>query len=166
MQNIQSSPWPRQERNLLLNKMLQDIAPPFCPAWVDRLLRLPRLIRLGTVFAYTVALTWCLLTSSSHMSHVPRLLPQQDKVEHFGAFGLYAVLLLWAGIPQIRRPNTRLVAVCLYCILYGITAEILQQWLQPGDRFFSWGDILADSVGACLASAIWPHFATRMRIET
>lgn len=75
-----------------------------------------------------------------------------DKVLHGLAYAVLGLSFLFALPPHWRRQRPILVggAVVLFCLLYGISDEFHQSFI-PG-RSCSGGDVLADSVGGCLAA--------------
>lgn len=102
-----------------------------------------------------LALGW--MAGIFYLSHqpgldLPGLFDNQDKVMHFGAYGLLGVLLLGAmqvsgtGGYSIRQPAL----ATLIASLYGITDEIHQSFV-PG-RTPDMLDWLADTSGALLAT--------------
>ena len=115
---------------------------------------------------YTVVIVVLSLMSSSSLSHFAINIPCEDKIGHFGVYGLYAALLLWSVrgekevfIAAMRRQEVLIVA---YCSAFGILMEILQETLCYGDRHFEVGDILAD-IGGALTFTVLIRLLTRQR---
>ncbi len=99
---------------------------------------------------YTVGITLCsLLPSKSMTSMLGGLnLPLSDKIVHFGMYGILAILVMWAmGAVVITRFSGG--TVFSGCFVYGTLMEALQMLFLPGDRYFSWGDMVANGLGAC-----------------
>lgn len=76
-------------------------------------------------------------------------LPSKDKLGHFLVFGLLATHLLRALPP---RPG-RAVLVIAGVALFGLLDETRQR-LRP-DRFFEWADVVADALGAVVATTLY-----------
>jgi len=102
---------------------------------------------------YTVLIAVASLAPSSSFKDTPSFL-HADKIIHFIMYGAQAVLLLWALTPKLRKITTRVILTILFCSAYGILMEILQAKLQPNDRTFSIGDIIANIAGATCLSLI------------
>lgn len=45
--------------------------------------------------------------------------------------------------------------VAISATVYGFLLELAQNFLMPGDRFFSFGDAAANAAGAFAVSAAW-----------
>ena len=72
--------------------------------------------------------------------------PGGDKVAHFLMYAGLAALLRWA---TARRPPRAWVALALVAG-YGLLMEVLQATITGGTRFFSWGDVAANALGAAV----------------
>jgi VanZ family protein len=103
-----------------------------------------------------LALTW--MAGIFYLSHqptldVPSLFENQDKVMHFGAYGLLGVLLLGAMPLEAAGYRSRQIALAtLIASLYGISDEFHQSFV-PG-RSPDVMDWLADTSGAFLAALL------------
>ena len=105
--------------------------------------------------AFCIAVAIFLL-STVFGAKVPNPIPElisPDKLGHLVAYFGLATSLLW-GLDQNKRLNkrSRNIAI-LACALYGIGLEIVQYAFFP-DRYFEWWDMLANLVGAILATLI------------
>lgn len=119
---------------------------------------LPRAIRvlaLGTVLA--VICYFSLLTAPPGP---PTEQPFWDKQLHFVAYGGLTLAFAYATVHDRDRPLVRGALVLGGTLGVGIVIE-LTQGLTPG-RYFGWGDLLANSVGALLAS-VWFLLERRVR---
>lgn len=100
---------------------------------------------------YTVVIAVFSTMSSSSLSSFSLPIPGEDKIGHFGVYGLYAALLLWALRGNGEHPAGKMrrqdIGVLIFCACYGVLMEILQKELCSGDRSFEVWDIVADVVG-------------------
>ena len=110
--------------------------------------------------AYTILIAFLSLSPSRTFDDIPSF-SYEDLLVHFVIYAIYAIILLWAWQPDIRRHPLMPVTVMLICVSYGILMENLQPIVQPHDRTFSWLDITANTLGAFSASAIWIKAARR-----
>ena len=115
------------------------------PAW------LPAILWAGTIFVL------------SAQSSLPRLAPDIsnfDKVEHFGAYGLLGVLVIYA----LRRSSTLtlsktvLLAILLTSV-YGASDELHQRFV-PNRTCDVW-DWTADTVGGIVGIAVYAIYESR-----
>jgi VanZ family protein len=133
---------------------------------------MPRIIspfnvmRWAACLFYSILVVYLSLMSSRALSDFAADIPCEDKIGHFGVYGLYAALLLWTirggedfSVAVMRRQEALIVA---YCSAFGILMEILQGTLCHGDRWFEVGDILADIAGA-LTFTVLVRLLTRQR---
>jgi len=74
-----------------------------------------------------------------------------DKWVHVGLF-LVLYLLLRAALSW--KLNSYAIAVLLFCVLYGVLIEYIQEWFIS-NRNFDLYDILADTAGAVLGWFVW-----------
>ena len=100
--------------------------------------------------AYTVLLTVLSLVPRAAVVPVSPPIPHADKLGHFLAYGLYALLIAWAAAPRWRIDVRSAAAVVIYCGLFGLCMEVLQPVMQPMDRTFSMADFLANIAGSCV----------------
>ncbi|WP_133539574.1 hypothetical protein [Thiopseudomonas denitrificans] len=97
--------------------------------------------RLAIFIFYGLLLTYGLFRSASP----PSPFSGSDKLLHIAAFGGFALL---AALAFTRLP--RWLLWVLLCLL-APASELLQNWLYPETRVFSWADILANWTGIALA---------------
>lgn len=90
----------------------------------------------------------------------PTKQPFWDKQLHFVAYGGLALAFAYATVHCRDRPLVRGVLVLGGTLGVGVLIE-LTQGLTP-DRYFAWGDLLANSVGVILAS-VWFLLERRIR---
>lgn len=110
-------------------------------------------------FKIWLSLGWIMVLMVTYLSLIPS--PPElyiefefiDKVEHFFA---YFILMMWFA--QIYQTDKGRIFYLLLFVLMGITLEILQG--VGGVRFFEYGDMLANSLGALFA---W--FITQGRLK-
>ncbi len=78
-----------------------------------------------------------------------------DKIAHALAYGLLAAVTLIALPDRLLtgRPRRAAALVWAICLCYGISDELHQSFV-PG-RDASFGDLLADGLGAALVCIIW-----------
>lgn len=78
-----------------------------------------------------------------------------DKVVHSGIYGIHTALLIaaWPHLAQSGRSSRMMVFCAAAASAYGLLMEILQRTLTEC-REFSWGDVLANIVGAVLTAAL------------
>jgi VanZ family protein len=112
---------------------------------------MPRPWRWTICLAYAAAVAALSLAPSRSFEEAPTLFPHQDKVVHALLYAILAGLGLWTVSPE--RPSLGAVGlVVLAAAVYGAALEVCQEWMRPGDRQFSLGDVAANAAGA-LASA-------------
>ena len=110
--------------------------------------------RWGVTGIYVVGVTFLSLLPSKKVSlFIPSFL-HSDKVGHAVLYGGLAFLLCWALRPGTKHPKWLLWAA-LVVQVYGALMELMQLILLPRDRFFSWGDMAANSLGAMLAVLVY-----------
>lgn len=85
---------------------------------------------------------------------VPPSPPGVDKIVHASLFALLAATGAWAGL------NRRVLVVALP--VYAALSEVIQS-LAPLQRDGSFGDLLADLAGVCLALLVWAAVTRRSR---
>lgn len=90
---------------------------------------------------------------------LPQLFEHQDKINHFGAYGVMAILA-WRAFRHQQLSNTALFWLSVtYCSLYGISDEWHQSFV-PG-RDVSVVDWIADTLGACITLWLLPRLLGR-----
>ena len=117
--------------------------------------------RWGITGIYVAAVTLLSLMPSKKLSPFIPSFSNSDKVGHAVLYGGLAFLLCWAMRPGTKHPKWLLWAA-LTVQLYGALMELMQLILLPGDRFFSVGDMVANSMGAMLAVLVyWRVFSAK-----
>lgn len=101
--------------------------------------------------AYVILICWLSLTPSP--PKIESAFFGWDKVQHAGAYGLFALLAGWAfgTFPLDRQRRWRLAVAAV--VLCGGLLEIAQG-LFTANRAAEWGDLLADLVGAVCAYGV------------
>lgn len=121
----------------------------------ERIRAVPMIMVMGTIFF--------LSNQSGDTIDLGRI-PGLDKVAHMTIYAVLAATVIFA----YRQPykNKFPLQVCcttiIVCLLYGLSDEFHQSFV-PG-RFVSGADVLADVIGAVLASALW-FFQIKRRRE-
>ena len=106
------------------------------------------------IFLYLpLGLYWLLIfiLTSIPGNHVPILFGVSDKIKHFGAYFVLAILLNFTLYIQNRFPllsKKSFYFTFLITLFYGIIDEVHQIFI-PG-RAFDWWDLVADVVGSAL----------------
>lgn len=79
-------------------------------------------------------------------------IPHLDKAEHFLAYGVYSLILLWvcSGHGLRTRELRILLPAFLYVVLFGTAMELAQWGFRPGVRSFEWADIASNTAGALI----------------
>ena len=100
-----------------------------------------------------LGLYWLLIfiLTSIPGNHIPKLFGVSDKIKHFGAYFVLAVLLNFTLYIQKRFPvlsRRSFHYTFLITLFYGIIDEVHQIFI-PG-RAFDWWDLVADVMGALL----------------
>ena len=91
-------------------------------------------------------------------------LPGVDKLGHGILYALLAATTILAITPGPARRTLRAgLLVVLFCLLYGISDEFHQSFVPGRDP--SGGDILADTIGAAVAVAVWLRYYSAGRIK-
>lgn len=98
---------------------------------------------------YCALLYWL---SDQHQLPSPQLFANEDKLEHFLAYALLAILAWRAFSPRISRRLPLLLLSVGFCALYGAGDEWHQSFV-PG-RQAGADDWLADCLGACAAALV------------
>lgn len=113
---------------------------------LERLRIVPSILVMGTIF---------------YLSHQPGdsfdlpTIPGLDKFAHFLIYSVLACTLIFAQRRSTRlsRPLMVVAATVAVCFLHGIADEFHQSFI-PG-RFASGADLIADLLGAVVASLAW-----------
>jgi VanZ family protein len=110
-----------------------------------------RALRWVLVAVYAGALFY---VSALPAEEVPVGMPYHlDKVAHATAYAILAVLVCRASGASGMRS---LVLIGFSCAVYGVLNEVHQAYV-PG-RYASWGDAVANAIGAFAAATLWPRF--------
>lgn len=111
----------------------------------------PDVVRwLGVAAVAAVIVYFSLLGKPPAAPPEPGLGSFWDKKLHFAAYAAFGLALAYATAAS-RRPVVRRAAIVLVAaILFGVGIEILQGTLP--ERYFSYGDMLANAFGAVLAA--------------
>jgi hypothetical protein len=125
---------------------------------------LRRILRWTIALAYFLLLTFLLLTP--HLPYGPslflRLFPQADKVAHFFALGLLALVIARAlsdpAEPSV--PVLTLLATIVFTCSYAIAIEFIQPQFQ---RTFEVPDMVAGGLGVLAALLAWVGLRKRFR---
>ena len=108
-------------------------------------------IRWAVCIIYTALIVTASLMSAQTFKDVPRPIPHMDKIVHVLIYGLYALIIVWTfGTSKIRSWKP-LLLILIYCSLFGVMMEFLQEILKPGDRSKSIADMISNSSGATIA---------------
>ncbi|MCB9340836.1 MAG: VanZ family protein [Lewinellaceae bacterium] len=91
---------------------------------------------------------------------MPAVFFSPDKLGHFAAYGLLAMLMLYAqkSLGSISWRHTLLTV--FWATLYGIVLEIVQ-WAFYPNRFFEVGDMFANFGGALICSLLFRFLTTQ-----
>ncbi len=114
--------------------------------------------------AWLPAILWAatlfFLSAQSSLPAIAPTVPDFDKVEHFGVYGLLGILV----IDAVRRsstltlPKAVLVAI-LITSAYGVSDEF-HQWFVPNRSCDVW-DWTADTIGGILGATIYAAYESR-----
>ncbi len=117
---------------------------------IDKIFNLNSKWRIAIFCFYLLMVTYLSLAPASTFSNVRIGIPYSDKIAHFMMYGFFVVILRWTinGSYKIRWKYLWLLAASIF---YGIFMEILQFHLSSiTARSFEFGDIVANSLGACV----------------
>lgn len=119
---------------------------------------LPRWLRLLAVAAVVaVVVHFSLFTAPPK---APGRTPFWDKHLHFAAYAGLSLTLAYATARLRERPLVRGGLVVGVALAVGVGVELAQGILP--DRYFGWGDLLANALGASLV-AVWFFVERRVR---
>jgi VanZ family protein len=111
--------------------------------WLDW----PGYARWSVTLAYLVLVNWLLLAPGKTFRDIHLVLAYQDKVAHFGIFGVLTGLLCWS-VPAMRSRWRKRVLILLAMVGYGVAIECIQPLIPNSGRSFEWLDMLLDGIGA------------------
>jgi len=120
---------------------------------------LPWSVRWGGVLAVCVVIVYFSLVTTPPRPAGTQT-PFWDKYLHFAAYFGVALALTYATAQYREHPYRRGVLVLGGAIAFGATIELLQGALPH--RYFGWGDLLANCLGAALV-ALWFPIERRIR---
>ncbi|QLG28654.1 VanZ family protein [Halorarum halophilum] len=84
----------------------------------------------------------------------PSPTPFWDKRLHFAAYAGFALVLAYATANLREHPSRRVALVIGGALAFGAGIELLQG--ATPHRYFGWGDLLANALGAALGSLWFP----------
>jgi VanZ family protein len=93
-----------------------------------------------------------ILSGSAGVQTGPIRFTGMDKLGHLVVFGLLAVAWVRALREEVS-PKRRWLAAVLLTTGFGLADELHQ--LTNPDRYFEWGDLLADGLGAMIGASIY-----------
>jgi sugar transferase EpsL len=108
------------------------------------------IFRWSVTIFYACGVTALSLMPSNTASKLSLPIPHFDKIAHAGMYAILAVLVCWAMRYRFHH-RLWLVWVVLGAAAYGAIMEVGQFYLIASERSFSYGDMLANTVGASLA---------------
>jgi VanZ family protein len=125
-----------------------------------RLPLLPWSVRwLGAVVVAAVLVYFSLLTTPPAGPPDPSLGSFWDKKLHFAGYAALGLSLIYATAASRRTRRRRAVLAIGTTVAFGVLVELLQGPLP--DRYFSYADMLANALGALLAS-VWLLVESRL----
>jgi VanZ family protein len=116
--------------------------------------------------AWLPAILWAatlfFLSAQSSLPAIAPMVPNFDKVEHFGVYGLLGILVIDAvrRTSTLTLPKAALVAI-LITSAYGASDEF-HQWFVPNRSCDVW-DWTADTIGGILGVAVYIAYESRRR---
>ena len=101
--------------------------------------------------------TIILLLSTVLGAQAPNPIPElisPDKIGHFLAYGGLALAALW-GYARVKRQYkpSNIWWIIGFVVVYGVVLELVQYGFFP-NRYFEWGDMIANSLGALSATLV------------
>lgn len=118
-------------------------------------------VRTGVVLRWGPVVAWAgliwFLSSRSAVPALPLSIPHLDKVLHAVIFGALA----WLLVRALGAGRRRAALAVLLAVVWGATDEAHQSTV-PG-RLPSWGDMVADGVGAFLGALVGNLRGLRLR---
>ncbi len=108
--------------------------------------------RWAVVVLYMGAIAFLTLSPGERVSAFTLPIPHFDKLAHAGMHGVLAFLICWALQYRFRH-RLWLIYVVIISHIYGAAMEFGQYYMDLG-RTFSWGDILANTIGAIIAVSV------------
>lgn len=121
---------------------------------------LPRWLRWTAVLAVVSVVVYFSLVTTPPRPPDPMETPFWDKHLHFAAYFGVALTLAYATAHHRDRPYRRAGAVLGGAIVFGAIIELAQGLLPH--RYFGWGDLLANCLGAALVT-LWFPIERRIR---
>jgi VanZ family protein len=104
-------------------------------------------------WAWLAIVTWLSVTPGVQMPKFELL--AADKLAHAGAYALLSLLLVLGLVLYCKRLPSRkeLFLIACFSAAYGAVMEFVQGTFFPY-RFFEWDDMLANTVGAFIATIL------------
>ncbi|AYD46817.1 MAG TPA: VanZ family protein [Arachidicoccus soli] len=104
-------------------------------------------------FLLWIVLVYILLTlPGKDFGNLEIDIPNLDKVVHMGLFG---GVVFWFGFAflktGIKKSKKRIIFITIMSCLYGVGMEYIQKYFTNHTRDFSYGDMVADTLGAIIA---------------
>lgn len=110
--------------------------------------------RIIIVLIWLAVITFLSLMPGKDIPHSGLFgIPHLDKAVHAGLYAILAFLLVWS---LHAKKRSKFITALLFCVVYGGLMEILQVTIAV-NRLASWGDWLADLVGALLGLFLFPY---------
>ncbi len=116
--------------------------------WLDW----PGYARWSVTLAFLLLVNWLLFAPSTTFKDVHQFLAYQDKLTHFGIFGVLAGMVRWS-VPGLWGSGWMRVILVLALAGYGVGTECIQPLIPRAGRSFEWRDLLMDGVG--MAAGWW-----------
>ncbi len=108
--------------------------------------------RRAVTLLFLVLINWLLLAPAGTFREVHVFLSHQDKIAHFGMFGILTGLARWSA-PATWSQGWRRPVFILALVAYGLATDCLQLLLPSLGRNFEWLDLASDAVG--VAFGLW-----------
>lgn len=137
-------------------------SPPVSMRW--RWLNWPATPRRTVTLVFLVFFNWLFLAPASTFRDVHLFLSHQDKLAHFGIFGILTGLVRWS-IPAPWGEGKTRVGMILALLAYGAGIECLQPFMPGAGRTFEWTDLLLDAVGVFMGILVCEYLARQEQPE-
>ena len=122
----------------------------------------PANLRRATTVVFLAFANWLFLAPAATFRDVHVFLSQQDKIAHFGIFGILSGLVRWS-IPAVWGTGWRRALLFLALIAYGAAIECIQLLMPSTGRSFEWMDLLWDCIGIATGVLALEWLATRQK---
>jgi VanZ family protein len=127
-----------------------NLSPPAVMRW--GWLNWPASARRSVTLGFLILINWLLLAPAGTFREVHIFLSHQDKIVHFGMFGLLTGLARWS-IPAPWGQGWKRPVFILSLVSYGLATECLQLLMPSLGRNFEWSDLACDAIG--IAFGLW-----------